>query len=310
MMQRRTLLKSATAAGVTLVAAPATFAQPATPEMEGTPMATPAASPAAETGYAPVNGLEMYYEIHGDGGDVPLVMLHGGLATIAFGAGLMTALAQDRTVIAFEQQGHGHTADIDRPISFEQMVEDTAAAIDHLGLGRVDIVGYSMGGGIGYGLASRHPDLVRKLVAISAPIATDGMRPENIEGAKSVTAELLAGTPLEAAQLAVAPHPEQWPAVVAKIAELNATFSGWDPAEIEAIAAPTLIVVGDADAVRLDHALEVLRLRGGDVNGDFVGVPPSQLAVVPGATHFSILSQVDLLTTVIEPYLAAPMPGA
>jgi pimeloyl-ACP methyl ester carboxylesterase len=257
---------------------------------------------AAETGYVSTNGLEMYYQMYGSG--EPLLFLHGGLTTIEFHLPFLESLAQARQVIAIEQQGHGRTLDIDRPITYDNMVEDTAGFIAAKGLGPIDVIGYSMGGTTGLGLASAHPDTVRKLVTISSPFNTDeGFRPENLEGSRSVTAEALAGSPLEAAQLAVSPDPSQWPGVVDKVAEMNRNWPGWAPADIQAIAAPTLNIVGDADGIRIDHTLEMLRLRGGDVNGDFAGVPASQMAVIPGATHFSIITRVELLILLIVPYL-------
>ncbi len=296
-MQRRTFLAgTAATAGLALT-------QPVAGRMQATPEST-----APESGYAPVNGLEMYYEIHGEG--EPLVLLHGGLATIESPGGqLLAELARTRQVIAVEQQAHGHTADIDRPITYDAMVDDTAALIDYLGLDRPDVVGFSMGGTTALGMAIRYPDTIGKIVPISSPFNNDlGFRPENLEGSRSVTAEALAGTPLEQVYLDVAPNPEDFPALVEKIAELNQTWKGYDPDDLREITTPTLVIVGDADAIELDHAIELLRLLGGDVNGDFVGVPASQLGIVPGATHFGILSRTDVLLPMILPWLDAPVP--
>jgi pimeloyl-ACP methyl ester carboxylesterase len=302
-MNRRNFVASSAAGGAaTLTATNRMLAQT-------TPAASPAASPVAsprvqESGYAPVNDLEMYYEIYGQG--APLLFLHGGLTNIDWAASLMSVLAASRQVIAVEQQGHGRTQDIDRPITYDNMASDTAGFIEFLGQGPVDVVGYSMGGTTALGLAIARPELIRKLVTISSPYENElGFRIENLEGSRSMTPEALAGSPLEAAQLAVTEHPEQWPAVVEKVAEMNRTWRGWAPMDIRAIAAPTLNIVGDADGIRIDHTLEMLRLRGGDVNGDFAGIPDSQMAVLPGASHFSIIARVDLLGLLILPYLAA-----
>lgn len=313
-MLRRTLIKAAALAATSLTPPVAALAQPGagTPETvpPGSPAATPA-SPTVETGYAPVNGLEMYFEIHGGGGSgQPLLMLHGGLATIGFPGGhLLPLFARSRPVIAIEQQGHGRTADIDRPLTYEQMVEDTAALIRHLGFAQVDVFGHSMGGTTALGLAIGHPDLVRKLVIVAAIFSNAGMRSENLAGMQGMTPEGLAGTPMEAAYLDIAPNPEDWPALHGKLGQLSRDFTGWAADDLRALAAPTLAVVGDADAVHLEHAVELLRLRGGDVNGDFAGVPASQLAVLPGTTHFGSLARADLLLPIVTPFLDAPAPA-
>jgi uncharacterized protein YndB with AHSA1/START domain/pimeloyl-ACP methyl ester carboxylesterase len=264
----------------------------------------PAKSP--QTGYAPVNGLQMYYEIHGTG--YPLVMLHGGLETIDFslGAGLRPFLAETHQVITIEQQGHGHTADIDRPLTYEQMVEDTAALLRYLEISDADVFGFSMGGTTALGLASRHPDLVRKLVVVSALYSGEGMRPENVAGMQSLTPEALAGSPQESAYLSAAPNPDAWPTVLAKMGPLQRDFTGWPAETIQAMTAPALFVYGDSDAIPLDHVVELFRLRGGDVNGDFAGVPDSRLAILPGTTHLGIMDCADLLLPMVSSYLDAP----
>ena len=262
-----------------------------------------AASP--RTGYAPVNGLQMYYEIHGTGH--PLVLLHGGLETIDFslGGSLLPYLAEHHQVIAIEQQGHGHTADIDRPLDYEQMVEDTAALLRHLEITDADVFGYSMGGTTALGLATRHPDLVRKLVVVSAPYAHDGMRPENIGGMLALTPEALAGSPQEAAYLQAAPKPDDWGSLLSKMGPLQRDFKGWPAESVQAISAPTLLVYGDSDAIPLDHAVELFHLLGGDVNGDFVGVPTSRLAILPGTTHIGIMTRPDLVLPLVSAHFDA-----
>jgi pimeloyl-ACP methyl ester carboxylesterase len=257
-------------------------------------------------GYAPVNGLQMYYEIHGAGH--PLVLLHGGLETIEFslGGGLLPSLAESHRVIAIEQQGHGHTADIDRPLTYEQMVEDTAALLGFLEISDADVFGFSMGGMTALGLATRHPDLVRKLVIVSAPYNNDGMRPENIAGMASLTPELLAGSPQESAYLRAAPNPGDWPTLLAKMGPLQRDFKGWPVEDIRSIAVPTLFVFGDSDAIPLDHAVDLFRVCGGDVNGDFAGVPASNLAILPGTTHIGMMTRADVLQPMVSTYLDAP----
>ena len=209
MMQRRTFVAMAAAAGTALVAPVRGFAQAeakaATPTTETTP----------QSGYAPVNGLQMYYEIHGAG--EPLVLLHGAFGAIDLWGPILTTLAETHQVIAVELQGHGHTADIiDRPLGYEQMADDVAALMDHLGIAQADIVGYSMGGTTGLQLAIRHPDLVRTLVAVSPNYRSDGYYPELLAGLLQMTPDIFVGTPEEAAYLRHAPHPEDFPVLVEK----------------------------------------------------------------------------------------------
>src|SRR5919202_3627366 len=146
-----------------------------------------------QTGYAPVNGLRMYYEIHGTGR--PLVVLHGAFMTIELLGKLVPELARSRQVIAVELQGHGHTADIDRPITYENLADDTAALLRHLGIDNADVYGYSLGGGVALQLAIRHPELVRKLVVVSASYTSDGLHPEVLAGIEHIPPELFDGTP-------------------------------------------------------------------------------------------------------------------
>jgi pimeloyl-ACP methyl ester carboxylesterase len=266
----------------------------------------------AKGSYASVNGLNMYYEIHGTG--KPLVLLHGGLATIdvLFGQ-LLPPLAQTRQVIAVELQAHGHTADIERPLSFELMADDIAALIKHLGLEHTDIFGFSLGGGVALQTAIRHPEVVRKLVVASAPYKRDGWYPEVLAGMASMNAEAaeaMVGSPMHQAYVSVAPKPEDWSALVAKLGQLLRQDYDWSTA-VASIKAPTLIVVGDADSVRPAHAVEMFGLLGGGkADGAMGGLPHSQLAVLPGTTHFSILARTDLLLQIITPFLDAPMPKA
>jgi pimeloyl-ACP methyl ester carboxylesterase len=262
--------------------------------------------------YTSVYRLTMYYEIHGTG--KPLVLLHGGLATIDMMFGqLLPPLAQTRQVIAVELQAHGHTADIERPLSFELMADDIAALIKHLGFEHADIFGYSLGGGVALQTAIRHPEVVRKLVLASAPYKRDGWYPEVLAGMASMNAEAaeaMVGSPVHQAYVSVAPKPEDWSALVAKLSQLLRQDYDWSTA-VAAIKAPTLLVIGDADSVRPAHAVEMFGLLGGGkADGAMGGLPQSQLAVLPGTTHFSILTRTDLLLPIITPFLDAPMPVA
>jgi pimeloyl-ACP methyl ester carboxylesterase len=216
-------------------------------------------------------------------------------------------------VIAAELQGHGHTADVDRPLSYEQMADDTAALARHLEIDEADVVGYSMGGGVALQMAIRHPALVRKLVIASTSFTLDGMHAAALEMFPSITPELFAGSPIEEAYLRTAPNPDDFPKLVEKMKQLDTTPFAWPEQDIRAIAAPTLIVLGDSDGVRLEHAVELFRLRGGGVMGDLAGMPESQLAVLPGTSHYvppgsGLLDRAEWLLAMIPPFLDAPMP--
>jgi pimeloyl-ACP methyl ester carboxylesterase len=266
-----------------------------------------------QTGYAPVNGLEMYYEVHGSGS--PLVLLHGAYMTIDSMGPMLAGLAATRQVIAVEQQGHGRTADVDRPITYEQMADDTAAFIRHLELEQPDVAGYSMGGGVAFQLALRHPSLVRKVVLASVSYRYDGMHAVALEMFPSISPEMFAGSPMEAEYLRIAPNPGDFPKLVEKLKTLDTTDYAWPEEEIRAIAAPTLIIVGDSDVVRLEHVVDLFKLRGGGVMGDLAGIPASQLAVLPGTSHFippgsGVIDRVEWLLAMIPPFLDAPMPDA
>ncbi|MDD5763283.1 MAG: alpha/beta hydrolase, partial [bacterium] len=239
-------------------------------------------APAVRSGYAPVNGLKMYYEIYGsaNGKIPPLVLLHGGGSTIdtSFGK-ILPALAKTRQVIAFEQQGHGHTADIaDRPFTFEQSAHDTAGLLRHLKIGKADFFGYSNGGHIALQMAISHPALVRKLVVESAMFHRDGCDPgfwKSFEHAK------LDDMPqeLREAYLRVAPRPEDLHTFFAKSVQRMRNFKGWTPGDIQSINAPTLVLVGDHDIVRPEHAVLMFRL-----------LPNAQLAILPGTDHMTIVN--------------------
>jgi pimeloyl-ACP methyl ester carboxylesterase len=266
------------------------------------------ATTAPRTGYAPVNGLDMYYEVHGSG--PPLVLLHGALSATetSFGA-LWPTLAATRQVISIEQQAHGHTADIDRPLRTPQMADDTAALLRYLGIDQADVLGYSMGGGVALELAVQHPDLVRKLVVISVSYTTEGLHPGLLEGLKDLRPEQMVGTPWHDEYLRTAPRPEDFPRLFAKVTDLNMNMPSWSADAVSSITAPTLTVIGDSDIVRPEHAVEMFRLRGGGVVGDWAGLPASQLAILPGTSHSTITQRADLLLPIITSFIDAPMPN-
>jgi pimeloyl-ACP methyl ester carboxylesterase len=236
-----------------------------------------------------------------------LLLLHGGLFNIdlQFGA-LLPGLAEKRQVIATDFQGHGYTNDIDRPLGTVGLASDVVGLLKELDVPQVDLFGFSVGGAVALYLAIKHPELVRKAVISSVPFSTEGERPENA-AVGEMKVEMIAGTPMEAEYLAKSPHPdlEHLQTLLTKLGGYDRGTAGWTDDDIRGIAAPTLITVGDCDAVKLDHAVRVLQLRGGDVNGDFTGVPTSQLAVFPGTTHFNGLSRTNLVHDVVTTFLDA-----
>ncbi len=225
-------------------------------------------------GYAPVNGLRMYYEIHGlaDRRRTPLVLLHGGGSTIETSfAKILPHLARTRQVIAFEQQGHGRTADIpERPFSFEQSADDAAGLLAHLQVERADLFGFSNGGNIAMQVAIRHPARVRKLVVASAMFRRDGLYPEMWEFMRKTTFEDMPRV-LKEAYREVSPHPERLPSFFDKSVRRMLAFRDWPAEHIRSIRSPTLLLIGDADNVRPEHAVEMFRL-----------LPRGRLAVIPG----------------------------
>jgi pimeloyl-ACP methyl ester carboxylesterase len=254
--------------------------------------------------YAPVNGLELYYETHGAG--QPLILIHGGFGLVGMFAQLLPALAERRQVIPVELQGHGHTADIDRPFSYEEMGDDIAALIKHLRLEQADVLGYSLGGGMALQMALRHPEMVRKLVVISAPYQRDGWFAEVLAGMGTIKADEMMGTFMYDAYIAVAPKLEDFPRLANKTRELLARPYDWS-ADMRVLKPPTLLVVGDADSIAPAHAAEMFALLGGglrDAGWDGSGASPSQLAILPGTTHYNILAS-PLLPAVIATFLDA-----
>lgn len=264
-----------------------------------------------KTGYAPVNGLQLYYEIHGAG--EPLILLHGGLGATEMFAGILPSLSAARQVIAVDLQAHGRTADIDRPLSFAAMADDIAALLKHLGIEKADVMGYSLGGGVALHIAFRHPGAVRKLVVVSTAFKSDGWYPEILAGMSQVgaaAAEPMKQTPMYQVYARVAPKPADWPVLLTKIGGLLRKDYDWSK-DVAAIKAPTMLVFGDADAVRTAHAVQFFELLGGgnkDGGWDGSGISNVRLAILPGLTHYTIFSSPVLASTV-GPFLDGPMPG-
>ncbi len=261
----------------------------------------------ADGKYAPINGLQMYYEIHGTG--QPLVLLHGAFSAIGTSFGkILPGLAKTRQVIAVELQGHGHTADIDRPMTLEQNADDVAALLQYLKIDKADLFGYSMGAAVALHFALRHPNALRKLVFMSATFNLAGVHPGLMEGLGEMKPEQMIGSPFHDEYMRIAPHPEHFNRLFAKKTAMDRQTKDIPAEAIRAIQAPTLLIIGDSDLVRPEHAVEMFRLLGGGVFGDVAGLPKSQLAVLPGTTHVSIASRADWLVPMITEFLDKPMP--
>jgi pimeloyl-ACP methyl ester carboxylesterase len=284
----------------TALAVAATIAVAATAHGQARPPAGDAIK--GDGRYADVNGIKLYYEIHGSG--KPLVLLHGGLGAIEMFGPNLPALAKGRQVIAVDLQGHGRTADIDRPLSIPLMADDIAALITHLGLQRSDIMGYSLGGGVALQTAIRHPEVVDRLVLVSTPFRRNGFYPDILAQQGQVTtaaAEAMKQTPMYQMYSALAPRPQDWGRLLGKIGEaMKEDFDLSD--QIKGIKATTLVVAGDADIFPPAHAVEMFGLLGGgqrDGGWDGSGRPKSRLAILPGLTHYTIGNAPALAATAI-----------
>ncbi len=252
--------------------------------------------------YASVNGVRLYFEVHGAGD--PLVLLHGGVAGLAMLGTILPALAATRQVIAVELQGHGRTADVDRPLRYETMADDIAALLAHLGIERADLMGYSLGGGVALQTAVRHPARVRTLVVVSTAYARTGWYPAVLADFDRMGPETGAGmaqSPLSQLYPAV-----DWSALFAKIGDMQRQPYDWSR-QVAALTLPVLLVFADADALRTTHIMDFFALLGGgqrDAGLDGSARPPVQLAILPGCTHYDIIAS-PALAQVVAPFLDA-----
>lgn len=247
------------------------------------------------SGYVDVNGLHVYYESHGSG--TPLVLLHGGVMTIDlnFGA-ILPALAQTYQVIAVEMQGHGRTADIDRPLTPANLAGDIVGLLDHLGIDRAHVLGHSFGGAVALELAVSHPDRVRSIVPISASVRIEGMHPDIMDPSKHATSDRMPTqedfAAMRAAYVRLSPHPDQFDQFIAKMGGSAHDLKGWSDEQLAGIAAPTLIVQGDNDFITVEHAALMQQL-----------IPGSKLAVLPDTTHMQVTRRAEYLLPMLASFL-------
>jgi pimeloyl-ACP methyl ester carboxylesterase len=261
--------------------------------------------------YADVNGMKVYYEIHGQAAPntIPLIVLHGAYMNIPSMGAIIPKLAQTHRVYALELQGHGRTNDIDRPITYPNLADDVAAFMDVVGLKRADVFGYSMGAAAGLQLAIRHPEKVNKLIAASGGYDVEGWQPEFKAFIPQMTVEMFVNMPPFAEDYRkLAPNPDGFPALVKKLIQLEKEPMAWEES-VKALKTPVLIITGDADVATLEHSVALFRLLGGGGMGDMgKPLPASRIAVLPATSHTAVITQVDLLSAFIEPFLKGETP--
>jgi len=259
------------------------------------------------TGYAPVNGLKMYYEIHGQG--EPVVLLHGAfMAVTDEWSDFARELSKTRKVIAVEMQGHSRTADIKRDITYENLADDVAGLLDYLKVPSSDIVGYSLGGGVAIECAIRHPDKVRKVVSISAPYARDGWVKAGNDALANLNWEMFKGTPAEIGYKKLSPTPDGFPDLVNRIKTMAMRPYDFGADKLRATKAPMFFIFGDADGVRMEHITEMYRLKGGgNIHGDMQPRSPSRLAILPGTTHVTLIERISIIVPMINDFLDAKL---
>jgi pimeloyl-ACP methyl ester carboxylesterase len=268
-------------------------------------LSTPAlAQPVGD--YVEVNGLNMYYEVSGEGD--PLIVLHGAYMNIPAMGDIIPRLAETHKVYALEFQGHGRTNDLERPITYPAFAGDVAAFMDAVGLEKADIFGYSMGAATGLRLAIDHPEKVDQLALISVSYSMEGAQPEFFAMLPSMSPDMFAGTPMETAFKEMSPNPDGFRAFAERMIALEHEPMEWE-AEVKELKAPVLMITGDADVVTLEHSVAMFRMLGGGAMGDMGNpLPASRLAVLPASSHTSLINQTDILMLLIEPFFKGEAP--
>lgn len=264
-----------------------------------------------KTGYVAANGVNYYYEIHGQG--EPLLLLHGGLGSTGMFEPDLPALAAKRQVIALDLYGHGRTALTDRPISIVDMGDDMAVVLKGLGIAKADVMGYSLGGGVAFRLAVQHPDVVRRLVLVSTPYAQSGFYPEMLPQQAMVSSAIfdqMKQTPMYLGYKAVAPKPEDFPKLLDKMgASMRQAFDWSD--DVKKATMPVMLIYGDADMITLDHAVSFYHLLGGglmDAGWQREHMSRNRLAILPNVTHYEMAASPALVSTAL-PFLTGGMGG-
>ncbi|MEO3826212.1 alpha/beta hydrolase [Actinomadura sp. B10D3] len=270
----------------------------------------------SRSGHLPVNGLSLYYEVYGDLGDAgsaPLLLIPGSFMATDPMRSWVSAFVGERVVIVFDQQGHGRTPDTSRRMSYEQFGDDAAALLRALNVERADVMGYSQGGGVALQLALRHPSLVNKLVSLSATYRQDGWYPSVMEAIADLDATAFAGTPVEEAFMRHTPDRAAFDAYVEKMKVLGIEDQNISDAEMRSISAKALVVVGDADAVKLEHALAMFELLGGGdeeaaASGTLRDAPAARLVILPATSHIGVFGQSAVLAPMVTAFLDDVIP--
>lgn len=259
----------------------------------------------AESGYADVNGLKMYYEVYGNG--KPIVLIHGSYMNIPLNwSHIIPMLAKDRKVIVAEMQGHGRTKDIPREFSYEGMADDVSGLLKHLKTDSADILGYSMGGGVAFQMAIRHPEQVRRLVVLSGAYKHDGWWPDVEAMYSTINADMFKGSPIQKQYDSLGNDPAHFDEYVKKVISIDLKPYDWTKA-VKNIPAPVFMAIGDADGIRYEHALELFRAKGGGKMGDIHGLPKSRLAILPGTTHIGMMMRADWWIPMVTDFLDADL---
>ena len=255
-----------------------------------------------ESGYVPVNGLKVYYEVYGEG--KPLVLLHGAFMTIETNWGqLIPELSKTRKVIAVELQGHGHTPFSDRKLDQAALASDVEGVMKYLKVDSADVAGYSMGGSIAYKLAIQSPKRVKKLVIISSTYKSTGWKPEIAGAFKNMKPEMFANTPMKTAYDAVAPDKTKWTKFIEQMIVFAGTTFDMGDANIAKITSPVLIIAGDNDGLDKVELSKTYQLLGGDKFADIGAMPKSHLAIVPGQGHVSLMMQTKTISAYLNDFL-------
>ncbi|HYF70997.1 MAG TPA: alpha/beta hydrolase [Ohtaekwangia sp.] len=258
-----------------------------------------------QKGYADVNELKMYYEVYGQG--KPIVLLHGSYMNILSNwSHIIPLLSKDRKVIVTEMQGHGRTRDISRELSYEAMADDVSGLLKHLNIDSADILGYSMGGGVAFQVAVRHPEQVRRLIVLSGTYAHDGWWPDVEASFATFTPDMFMGTPIQKQYDSLGNDPALFPQFVKKVISIDLKPYDWSK-DVKKIQAPIFMAIGDADGIRYEHALELFQAKGGGKMGDMHGMPKSRLAIIPGTTHIGMMQRTDWLVPMITDFLDADL---
>lgn len=261
-----------------------------------------------ETGYADVNGLKMYYEVYGSG--KPIVLLHGSFMTIPLNwSHIIPLLSKDRKVIVTELQGHGRTKDIPRDFSYESMADDVSGLLNQLKIDSADILGYSMGGGVAFQTAIRHPEQVRRLVVLSGAFKHDGWWPDVEASFGTINADIFKGSPIQTQYDSFGHDPARFPEFVKKVISIDLKPYDWSK-DVKKIQAPVFMAIGDADGVRYEHAIELFRAKGGGKMGDLHGLPKSRLAILPATTHIGMMQRTEWLIPMITDFLDSDLNDA